>query len=195
MSIEKITSKITAEAEAVRAQLLAEAEKECDAILSQAKQQAESLIREEEERGRSEREKIVSRRKSVAGIDCRKLLLAKKQELIGRCFEKAVDAIAAMEEEAYISLLTSLGMKTGLKEGKLIFNGKERDSIGQKVADGLNRAVEGGNFAVSEETRNLRSGYLLRSGNVYINLTAESLVEEFRDELSGEVHAMLFAES
>lgn len=195
MSIEKITSKITAEAEAVRAQLLAEAEKERDAILSQAKKQADSLIQAEEARGRSEKEKIVSRRKSVADIDCRKLLLAKKQELIGQCFEKAVDAITAMEEDAYTGLLISLGVKTGLKEGLLIFNKKERDSIGQKVADGLNKAVDGGNFAVSERTRNLCGGYLLESGNVYINLTAESLVEEFRDELSGEVYAMLFAES
>ena len=195
MSIEKITSKITGEAEAVRAQLLAEAQAECDAILARAEKQAEELIRKEEARGLSEKEKIVSRKKSVADIDCRKLILQKKQELIGQSFEKAVRALISMEEDAYLALLTALGKKTGLKEGLLIFNPKEKDSIGQKVADRLNEAIEDGNFRLAEETGNLRGGYLLQSGKVYINNSMEALVEEYRDDLSADVYTMLFSET
>ena len=195
MSIEKITSKIADEAEAVRARLLAEAERERDAILSQAQEQAAARIEEGEARGGSEKEKIISRRKSVADIDCRKLVLAKKQELIGQCFDKAVDALTGMEEDAYVELLTALGMKTGLKGGLLIFNEKEKDSIGQKVADALNAAAGGGTFTVAEDAGKLRGGYLLQSGKVYINNSMEALVEEYRDELSADVYAMLFPET
>lgn len=195
MSLEKITSKITGEAEAVRAQLLAEAEAERDGILSRAEKEAADLIAAEEARGLSEKEKMISRRKSVADIDCRKLILQKKQELISQCFEKAVDAMVSMDETAYLKLLTALGVKTGRKEGLLIFNKTEKERIGQKLADALNAAVDGGAFSVAEETRNLRGGYLLQSGKVYINNSMEALVEEHRDGLRADVYAVLFPET
>jgi V/A-type H+-transporting ATPase subunit E len=192
MSIEKITSRIMDEAERERQQVVAEAEKKRDAILADARAKAEALQAAEEARGLSEKEKTVSRRKSVADIDCRKMILQEKQQHISQCFDRAVDAIIGMEEDSYLSLLISLGQQTGLKEGMLIFNEKEKASIGQKVADGLTKAVPEGKFTVSEETRNIRGGYLLEAGKVYINNTIEALVEEYKDSLSSEIAAMLF---
>ena len=193
MSIEKITSKIMGEAEASREQVLAEARAVSDAILKEAEQKAAERIAAEEARGISEKEKVISRRKSVADIDSRKVILQKKQELIGQCFEKAAEALVNMEEADYLQLLTALGKNTGLKEGLLIFNKTEKEQIGQKVADALNGAVEGGKFAVAEKTRNLRGGYLLEANKVYINNTIEALVEEYRDALTAEVAEMLFS--
>ena len=194
MSIEKITSKIMGEAEDARTQVMTEAEAQRDAILREAEEKGKTLVHDEQARGEAEKEKIISRRKSVADIDCRKVILQKKQELISECFEKAVDAIITMDEEEYLQLLVALGKKTGLKKGLLIFNKKEKETIGEKVTAALNEAV-GGAFTVAEETRDIRGGYLLQSGRVYINNTIEALVEESRDELSIEVASMLFSEN
>lgn len=194
MSIEKITSKIMGEAEDARTQVLTEAEAQRDAILREAEEKGKTLVHDEQARGEAEKEKIISRRKSVADIDCRKVILQKKQELISECFEKAVDAIITMDEEEYLQLLVALGKKTGLKKGLLIFNKKEKETIGEKVTAALNEAV-GGAFTVAEETRDIRGGYLLQSGKVYINNTIEALVEESRDVLSIEVASMLFSEN
>ena len=151
-------------------------------------------MKAEAERGRSEKEKIIRRRKSVAEIDSRKVLLQKKQELIGQCFDRAIEEILSMEEQAYLQLLVNLGKKTGMKEGLLIFNEKEKASLGQKVASALSSAVEGGNFLLAEETRPIRGGYMLQTGNVYINNTIEALVEESKDGLSSEIAGILFSE-
>lgn len=194
MSIEKITSKILGEAQAASEEVLAEARTRSDAILNDAQTRAAALVEGEEARGLSEKEKVISRRKSVADIDSRKVILQKKQELIGRCFEKAAEALIQMDEDAYVQLLTALGVRTGLKQGLLIFNKKEKDSIGRKVADALNEAVEGGDFAVAEETRSIYGGYLLQADRVYINNTIEALVEESRDALTPEVAGMLFSD-
>lgn len=193
MSIEKITSKILGEAEAAGAEVLAEANTQADAILKAAEEKASLLLESGEASGLLEKEKIVSRRKSVADIDCRKVILQQKQDLIEQSFEKAAEAITAMAEEDYLNLLAALGKRTGLKEGLLIFNQKEKETIGQKLADKLNGEVEGGAFAVAEETRRIRGGYLLQSGKVYINNTIEALVDEHREALTGEVAAMLFS--
>ena len=192
MSIEKITSKIISEASELKDKTLSEARLQSDAVLAEAQKKAQEMVEESKKRGLEEKEKIISRRKSVADIDCRKVFLAKKQELIGQCFDKAVDEIITMNEADYTDLLTALGKSSGLTAGQLIFNEKERAAIGQKVVDVLNAAIPGGSFALSEETRKLRGGYMLMCGQTFINNTIEALVEEARPELVAEVAKMMF---
>lgn len=192
MSIEKITSKILSEASELKEKTLGEARAQSDAVLAEAEKKAQEMVEAGRKRGLEEKEKIISRRKSVADIDCRKVFLAKKQELIGQCFEKAVDNIISMEEAEYIDLLTALGTDSGMTAGQLIFNESERAAIGQKVVDALNSKVEGGNFTLAEETRKLRGGYMLMCGQTFINNTIEALVEEARPELTAEVAKMMF---
>ncbi|MCI7617913.1 MAG: V-type ATP synthase subunit E [Firmicutes bacterium] len=192
MSIEKITSKIISEAQELRDKTLSEAAAQSDAVLAEARKKAEDMVEDSRKRGVEEKEKIISRRKSVADIDCRKVFLAKKQELIGQCFDRAVDDIIAMDKDRYTELLTALGTNSGMTGGQLIFNENERAAIGQKVVDALNSRIEGGSFSLSEETRPLRGGYMLMCGQTFINNTIEALVEEARPELTAEVAKMMF---
>ena len=192
MSIEKITSKIISEAQELRDKTLSEAAAQSDAVLAEARKKAEDMVEDSRKRGAEEKEKIISRRKSVADIDCRKVFLAKKQELIGQCFDRAVDDIIAMDKDRYTELLTALGTNSGMTGGQLIFNENERAAIGQKVVDALNSRIEGGSFRLSEETRPLRGGYMLMCGQTFINNTIEALVEEARPELTAEVAKMMF---
>ena len=192
MSIEKITSKIISEAQELRDKTLSEAAAQSDAVLAEAQKKAQEMIEDSRKRGVEEKEKIISRRKSVADIDCRKVFLAKKQELIGQCFDRAVDDIIAMDKDRYTELLTALGTNSGMTGGQLIFNENERAAIGQKVVDALNSRIEGGSFSLSEETRPLRGGYMLMCGQTFINNTIEALVEEARPELTAEVAKMMF---
>ncbi len=192
MSIEKITSKIISEASELKEKTLSEARVQSDAVLAEAQKKAQELVEESKKRGLEEKEKIISRRKSVADIDCRKVFLAKKQELIGQCFDRAVDDIIAMDKDRYTELLTALGTNSGMTGGQLIFNENERSAIGQKVVDALNSRIEGGSFSLSEETRPLRGGYMLMCGQTFINNTIEALVEEARPELTAEVARMMF---
>lgn len=192
MSIEKITSKIISEAQELRDKTLSEAAAQSDAVLAEARKKAEEMVEDSRKRGAEEKEKIISRRKSVADIDCRKVFLAKKQELIGQCFDRAVDDIIAMDKDRYTELLTALGTNSGMTGGQLIFNENERSAIGQKVVDALNSRIEGGSFSLSEETRPLRGGYMLMCGQTFINNTIEALVEEARPELTAEVAKMMF---
>lgn len=192
MSIEKITSKILAQADELKAQVMAEAKEKSDGVLAEAKEKAEQLVADSQARGLEEKDKIISRRKSVADIDSRKVVLAKKQEIIAETFDKAVEAITGMEEADYIGLLVKLGAVCGITEGQLIFNEKEKAAIGQKVADALNAAVPCGQFTVADETRNLRGGYMLKAGQTFINNTVEALVDENKAGLTGEIVKMLF---
>jgi V/A-type H+-transporting ATPase subunit E len=193
MSIEKITSAI-----------LEEAARESEEILNAADTKNRGVIRELEDRieietgvaikrAEAERDIIISRRKSVADIDSKKIILAKKQEIINNCFDGAIDYIVGMEEAKYIEFLVSLGKNSGFKEGVLIFNTKDKDTIGHKVVAALEAAITDGKFEVSQETRKIRGGYILKKGKVYINNSVEAMVEAQRSEAMGEVAQILFS--
>ena len=171
MSIEKITSKIVSDAESIAQVTLDEAKAECDAILARAESEAEKVLREAQERGQKEKEKLISRRKAVADIDGRKIILEEKQKLITECFDRAIEQIASMEKEEYIAFLAGLVKKTGETEGELILNEKDAASVGTDLVKG---------------------GFLLKKGSIYINGTVEALVEEAKEDLVGEVAAQLF---
>ena len=192
MSIEKITSAIIDEAQTECEQIMNAARTKGNgtnnALKKRIVEETEVAVRDAEE----ESKRIVSRRKSVADIDSKKIILAKKQELINRCFDEAVEYIVSIEEEKYIKFLTEAGKNSGLSQGALIFNKNERDKIGAKVVDALNKAVPEGKFTLSEETRNLRGGYMLQNGQVYINNSVEAMVDEKRRELTGDVASILF---
>ena len=192
MSIEKITSAIIDEAQAECEQILNAAETKNRGVIAQLEKrikiETDVAVREAGE----ERERIISRRKSVADIDGKKIVLAKKQQLIDGCFEDVVEHIVSMDEDQYVEFLAAAGKNTGFSEGSLIFNEKEKTSIGRRVVEALNEAVPEGDVHLAEETRKIKGGYMLQKGQVYINNSVEAMVEDRRRELTSEVAAILF---
>lgn len=192
MSIEKITSKIIGDAQAEAKAALDQAQAVRAEILAEAKAEAERILSKAEADGRSDKEKLISRRKAVADIDGRKIVLEEKQKLIASCFDRAVDKISAMDEELYVDFLVRLLADAGETEGQLILSPADAEKVGKKLTEAAAKAIPGSKFTLSEETRNIKGGFLLKKGSVYVNCTAEALVDEAREELVGDVAARLF---
>lgn len=192
MSIEKITAKILDDAQSQADAVLQEAREKRDAILEAAKAEAAEILAEAERSGGQEREKRMERRKAVAEIDGRKIVLQEKQAKITACFEAAAQKIVDMEPQAYVDFLTALLRETGATEGELIFNERDRAAVGPAVCEAAAKAVKDCRITVSEETRDIRGGFLLRQGAVYINETIEAMIDSAKEELTGEVAARLF---
>ena len=192
MSIEKITSKIVGDAEEKKKAVLAEAKGKADEILAAARREADAYLASETARGEAAKETLISRHKSVADIDCRKITLAKKQALLEECFAQAVEAVGQLPEAEYVDFLVALGKTAGEKKGQLIFNEKDKATVGEKVCKALSQAVDGGEFELADETRTMAGGFVLKAGKVYINNTVEALVAELRDSMTGEAHRVLF---
>ena len=97
-----------------------------------------------------------------------------------------------MEEEAYVDFMVALGKATGETAGQLIFNKRDKEAVGEKVCQKLNEAVKDAKFSLADETKNIKGGFILQVGNVYINNSVEALVAENKDAMNSEVAAMLF---
>lgn len=192
MSIEKITSKIIDDAKKNADTVLDQARAESDEILANASKKAEEVKKNAEIQGAEEKGKLVSRRKAVADIDGRKTILQEKQRLIAKCFDSAIEKITSMEKKAYIDFLAETVKSTGETEGELILNERDYKDVGAELVKQLSKGSAGSSITLSKEIRDIKGGFLLKKGSVYINGTVEALVDEAREELTGEVAKQLF---
>lgn len=192
MSIEKITSVILSDAQQVVDAMQSETKTKCDAIMKEAAEKAAKIKEAAAANGLEEKEKLISRRQSVAKIDGRKLVLSEKQNLISECFDKAVEKIIGLPEDDYLNLMINILKNTGYLEGQLIFNEKDSKSLGEKVLNLTKENIPGSKFALSKEVRNIKGGFLLNNGCVYINGTIEGLVADAKEDLIAEVANELF---
>ena len=142
--IEKITAKISQDAEADIAKLNEQTEAKCSELRAQAQAQAEKLTADLARKGQKAADERRERLKSAAGMEKRKLILGAKQEVLGEAFDLALEKLCSMSEDEYIALLTGLALEaSSTGKEQLAFNAQDRARIGQKVVRAANEAMVG----------------------------------------------------
>ena len=206
MSIEKITSTILDEAREAEKEALREAQEQCDQIIEEAHQKAQAHMEAMVKKGHEEKEKIILRRKSVAAIDSKKVLLEKKQEVIKECFDESITRITNLPREEYINYLVQVGVNSDMYGGLLTFNEKEKNTIAPEVIKRLNEATEemrvekygdrpySERFELNEVAEPITGGFWIRYRLTYADNTVGTQVDFARVNMASEVSRMLFEE-
>lgn len=195
--IDKITARIQAEADAANAALLKKAEQEAAAVLEEYKQTAQAeysaLRAEAETAANSQKEQLIS----AARLEVNKQLLQVRQELMAEAFEKAAGELRALPADRYLLLLTRLAVsasRTGSEE--VILNEADRAQYGEQTVASANAALatagKPANLTLSDKTYAMDGGLVLKEGNIEVNCSLSSLIENRREELSVEVARILF---
>ncbi len=192
MSIDAITTAIIREAEKECAAMFERVQTEGREAVSAAERRAEEIIVEAEQRGAAEKQDIIDRKRSVAYIDGKKLLLAKKQQIIAECFADAALRLSSMEKGRYLSFLVRLVKQTGETSGILILNSTDRGAIGRELIKQLEREIDGADFIIHDEPGDMSGGFILRRGQVSVSCTAADLADEARAKFAGDAAAILF---
>ena len=194
--IEKITGRINADVQREIDELNAGARKEADEIAAQYKTQAERESAEILERGKKSAVEREERLAGVAQLECRKLELAARQDLLQEAFGKALDNLLHLPEKEYVDLLSKLAVKAA-RTGKeqVILSQKDRTRYGKQAVTAANEALgDKGRLTLSEDARPIKGGLILSDGDVEVNCTFETLVRLQRSELEREVAKVLFDE-
>ncbi|MEA4988004.1 MAG: V-type ATP synthase subunit E [Anaerovorax sp.] len=190
MGIEKITEQILADAKDDARRFFDKGRYDSREIERQAKHQIKIMQTEAEERSVHDSNTLKKRKDSVAQLEGRKLRLGAKQEVISKSFDLALEKLSSMEEEAYLNLLEKVMKETGMDKGEILLNRKDRDLVGQKLVERVNK--NGTNFTLSEEVISAKGGFLLRDGAVEVNSTLETMVNAVREAVTPEVVKVLF---
>ena len=221
--IDKITQRIGADTQAEIDRILADAAVQAEAAADKFRTQAEAEDRDllaKSERAAAEREE---RLVSAAQMEARKTLLTAKQEMVERAYQRALEKLRSLPQEQYVELLVRAS-STGREEVVFSTEDREGAgkaavaranellakeaapelplgdgvvaNLLNKVAAGVSAFAQGtAMLAVSEETRDISGGFILKDGRIEVNCTFDALVRAEREQTAGEVAKLLFPEA
>lgn len=192
--IEKITARIETDAKAEVAEILREAEEKAAAIRAQYEAKAKEEAKAAAEAGRQAAQHQAERLESAAQMEAKKQMLAAKQDCLKEAFDKAQEQLLAMPDEPYAHMLAQMAVKasrTGKEE--ILLNAKDRDRVGAQVVSKANSMKKGAKMTLSQETREMAGGLMLRDGNVEVNCAFETQLRVLREEMAAEVAGILFS--
>ena len=195
--IDKITSRILADAEAECAAVKKESDERCAAIRAENEKKAQDeylrLVRE----GVKDTEQRVQRMDRTARLEAKKSILGMKQETVSRAFDLARERIAELPERDYIAFLAREAAEAAITgQEEVIFCERDRKSVGAKAVKAANELLSArgvpGTLTLSDDTREMSGGLMLKQGGIEVNCTVDTLLDLSRGELAAQVAQVLF---
>lgn len=195
--IDKITSRILADAEAECAAVKKESDERCAAIRAENEKKAQDeylrLVRE----GVKDTEQRVQRMDRTARLEAKKSILGMKQETVSRAFDLARERIAELPERDYIAFLAREAAEAAITgQEEVIFCERDRKSVGAKAVKAANELLSArgvpGTLTLSDDTREMSGGLMLKQGDIEVNCTVDTLLDLSRGELAAQVAQVLF---
>ena len=193
--VNEILTRAQTEADAISAKYAAIAKEECDVILEKGKKAADDRT---------------LRLQGVAGLEARKMLLKTKQEMIELAFREAEAKLNALSGDDYVETLARLAVtaaQTGNEE--IVLSASDREKYGKAVVSRANsllnedegiarlitaagKKLRGEGMKLSDDVREISGGLILKDGNLEVDASFKTIVNQMRDTLSGDVAAILF---
>ena len=195
--IDKITSRIIADAEAECRDVKRESDERCAAVRAENEKRAQDeywrLVRE----GVKDTEQRMQRMDRTARLEAKKSVLNMKQEAVSRAFDLAKDKIAELPERDYVAFLAREAAEAAITgQEEVIFCERDRKSVGAKAVKAANEllAAKGmpGLLTLSDATRDMAGGLMLKQGDIEVNCTVDTLLDLTRGELAARVAEVLF---
>lgn len=188
MGIENITARILQEAkdEALKTQEAAAAQKA--ALLDKAAQEAAMAEAKMSAKAQEDAKILIERRNSVAELEARKMRLAVKQEVIEEIFAEAMVKVETMDTDAYAEFILRHLVPYCEEGGVIALN--ERDY--KNVRGLLEKELVNTKLSIGEEKADIRGGFILKQGNVFVNASLEKILESEKKQITALVAEILF---
>jgi V/A-type H+-transporting ATPase subunit E len=196
-NIKILKERLVAEAETGALEICKDAESKSEEIISAAEDEAEEIKKRIIAQAKSEAADIKDRKKTLASLENRKSILTAKQKEVNEVFDTALSEVRELEDLDYDSLIEEMVLaevKTG--EEELIFNPEDKKKFGKKFVATINEKLKAedknANLSLSDETRDISGGVILKEEGVENNNSFEALLAMRRDDLEAQVAGILF---
>lgn len=190
--LDKILQDIKTEADAKTEEILSAAKEKVQAILSEAQADADKTASDAKARAERESAQVVERAHSSAQLRQQKMILEKKQELIGDIMAKAKEALGNLSESDYFAMIEKQAARFNLTEpGTVHFSQKDLDRLPDGFEDKLKAAV-GNDVTVAGEPANIDGGFVLSYGGIEENCSFDAMFRSEREQLQDIISGILF---
>ncbi|MFH1149693.1 MAG: V-type ATP synthase subunit E [Actinomycetota bacterium] len=199
MPLDKLLERILHDAEQHSLQIVGNAQREHDRLQETAEAESEHtyerMVRAAERSAADEKKQRVT----IAGLDARKSVLERKQEMIAGVFEAAVSAVRDMPPAEYVERMAGQLEASGRRAGDVLLSPRDRESVGERLVARANELVSStgaaGAFTLAPGTRDIAGGFILSSGGIEINYSLEALINSRKEEFEPMVVEALFGEA
>ena len=190
---EKIIAHIQADAKAQADAILAQSELQCAEIRRSYEAQAKERYGEKIRQGVKACQDNIDSVERINQMEAKKSILALKQEMVSKSFEKACDMLTALPEEQYVALLAKLAAQASVSgDEEIILNARDKAAVGVAVVEKANALLPAGKLSLSAATGDFAGGLILKRGSIEANCTIELLVELCRGDMSAQLAKVLF---
>ena len=194
--IEKITARIEQETQSEIDRVLEDARKKAGEIAAKYQIQADSERNELAARNEKNAVEREERLVSVAQMESRKVILAAKQEMVEKAYQRAEEKLRNLSDRDYVEVLTQLLVHaSSTKKEEVVFSSKDAGKVGVKAVQKANELLKDGALTVSRENRDISGGFILKNGKIEVNCTFDTLVRLQKAETAGAVVNKLFPEA
>lgn len=174
-----------------------EALKKADELIESSKCKAEEIVKlmadKAQRDGKDRKDRILAR----AALNARNELLAAKQEAVEKVLTSAYENVEKMDKNEYSLFLERMllsSVETGDEE--IIFDENDLSRIDTSLVKRVNKILKErgrrNDVTISSENRSIRNGFILKRGDLEINCSIDAQIRSLREELEGEIAAILF---
>ena len=188
MALQNIINTILEEANKKAERIRDETVKKIKIIEKEYKDKAKEEENKILDKARDEQRRILDEAKFEARLSARKKSLTEKQRLISEVFKVTADKLSELPDDEYLKFLVFLLKQTPKLEEKVEIvpvKGKE------KITEEAIKKVKG-NYVLSNQTCKASGGFILKSRDIEIGNTFETLLKEKREELETKIARILF---
>lgn len=195
--IESILSHIISDAEEEKQKILAEAKNKAKEIIDAANRKADEIKKDLHERACEKAEDYKRRKISMAELDFKKEILTAKQKFINDAFDNALLFLKNMDRVKYIQYLRNSIIEAVDKgDEQIIVNSNDKNIISLEFLKDINvflnsRGINA-NVTLSNETADISGGFIIKSDDVEIDNSFDTLIQNLREDLEMQVAQILF---
>lgn len=196
-NLDNLSAKIIEDASIKAETILKEASDNGKLMVEDKIKKAEALKVQMLEKSKIEAITVKQRIISNAKLAVRNENIVAKQKMIDKVFVEALQKLLIIGDKEYLQLLKNylLSMPIAGNED-IILPGKYINLVSEEYLSEINIALIAlgklGEIKVSNENRDIKSGFIIIKNGIEINNTFESLVNSLRDELESEIVKELF---
>lgn len=184
---QKIIDRITADAKSEAKAIVDKAKIEAEANIKSAREKAEKEMALYLKLAEAEAEKAASKEISGAEMEAKKKILIQKQELITEVIKSACDKLANLSDSEYEKIILSMIEKVdNTPEAIILFSAKDRAKTSL-----FNSVTEKG-FKISDETRDIDGGFVVKTGDIEYNYSFSSIVAVEWEQIEQTAAKILF---
>ncbi len=195
MNASEVINKIIADGEAKVAEIAEAGKKELASLKANYSSELEKYNQETNRLAQKAADDAKLRILATARMDAAKAVLAAKHRALDAVFDKAKQDLLGMEDDEYKKFISAM-IKSSIETGdETIVVGVNEKRIDDAFIKKVNRELGTGfqgNILLSSERADISGGFILKRGDVSVNVSLEVLMQMAREELETQIAVKLF---